>query len=230
MQDLSRLVRLCATLCVFVTLLLATSACRDVSAPPDAPASPNAHPGELAADITDPSPLDVWWDTLASLCGHAFAGELVSTDEADADLAAQPMVMHVRRCEGKRLEIPFHIGENRSRTWVLTRHEAGLHLQHDHRHEDGSEDEVTLYGGQSDGLGNETDGVYTQFFPVDDFSKQLFGTHGLGASTANVWSIEVVPGERFSYILRRPGRHFQADFDLRQQVEVPPTPWGHDES
>lgn len=212
------------------TVLLALSclACRDVTAPPDAPATPNAHPGSLAEKLDEPSPRDVWWDTLFALCGQAFSGNLTSTDEADADLVGQPMTMHVRRCEGRRLEIPFHIGDNRSRTWILTRHDDGLKLQHDHRHEDGSADAVTLYGGDTVGVGQVTDSVYAQLFPVDDYSKELFETHGLTASTANTWSIEVVPARRFSYILRRPGRHFQADFDLGQPVDPPPAPWGHE--
>jgi hypothetical protein len=38
--------------------------------------------------------------------------------------------------------------------------------------------------------------------------------------------MELVAGERFSYALRRPGRHFQVEFDLRQAVPPPPPPWG----
>ena len=183
---------------------------------------------EVEPVASEEVPLDLWWDQLAALCGNAYAGELVSNDEADADLAGEPMVMHVRRCEENRLEVPFHIGENRSRTWVLTRPESGaetgLHLQHDHRHEDGSEDVVTLYGGVTEEPGSET----VQLFPVDDYSIQLFEREGLSASVVNVWSMELIPGERFSYILRRPNRHFQVDFDLSETIDPPPAPWGHE--
>ena len=149
---------------------------------------------------------------------------MISDDPADTDLAGQPMTFHIRRCEENRLEIPFHIGENRSRTWILTRTATGIQLQHDHRHEDGSEDEITLYGGHTADEGTAN----TQSFPADETSKQLFETHGLEASVANVWSLEIFPGQRYSYILRRPERHFQADFDLTQPVDPPPAPWGHE--
>jgi hypothetical protein len=57
--------------------------------------------------------------------------------------------MHVRTCSENALRIPFHVGDDHSRTWVITRTENGLRLKHDHRHEDGSEDAVTQYGGDS---------------------------------------------------------------------------------
>jgi hypothetical protein len=133
------------------------------------------------------------------------------------------MTMHVRRCEESRIEIPFHVGEDRSRTWVVSRTETGLELKHDHRHEDGAEDEVTWYGGHTDSPGS----AVAQLFPADEHSKRLFAERDLPQSAANVWSLEIVPGERLSYLLRRPGRHFQVDFDLTEPVEPPPAPWGH---
>ena len=48
--------------------------------------------------------------------------------------------MHVRECSEDAIRIPFHVGEDRSRTWVVTRTANGLRLKHDHRHEDGSEE------------------------------------------------------------------------------------------
>lgn len=189
---------------------------------PQASAPPAASPAPTVAEQA--SPADLWWQGLQALCDQAFEGKLVSNDDVDARFVDQTMTMHVRRCEAERIEIPFHVAENRSRTWVLTRKAEGIHLQHDHRHEDGSEDVVTLYGGvTADGGSAES-----QSFPADEYSRQLFEQNELSASVVNVWSMEVVPGERFSYILRRPNRHFQVDFDLSQTVEPPPAPWGHE--
>lgn len=215
-------------LVVSLALLLpcAFLACADTT-PPVAetetapPAETTAPP--VATEQTE-SAADQWWNHLSSLCGQAFAGALSSSDAVDADFAKEVMTMHVRRCDETRLEVPFHVGDNRSRTWVLTRTDDGIQLQHDHRHEDGTEDEVTLYGGHTEGPGTAN----RQDFPADDYSKQLFTTHGLDASVANIWSMELVPGERFSYIMRRPERHFQVDFDLSQSVTAPPAPWGHE--
>ncbi len=179
----------------------------------------------LASATAEPeSPADLWWQRIHQLCGNAYRGRLVSDDEVDTRFLGQPMTMHVRRCDDGRIEIPFHVAEDRSRTWVLTRTEGGIHLQHDHRHEDGTEDAVTLYGGVTADEGT----AETQGFPADDYSRRLFEQNDLSASVANTWSMEIVPGERFSYILRRPGRHFQVDFDLRQTLELPPAPWGYD--
>lgn len=171
-----------------------------------------------------PSPQESWWSAVSEQCGKAFAGVVVSEDMADAPLAERPLVMHVRRCDDTKLEIPFHIGEDRSRTWVLTRTEAGIQLQHDHRREDGSPDPMTLYGGHTTTEGT----AVAQEFPADDYSKELFVVAGFEESVANVWSMEIVPGETFAYVLRRPRRHFRAEFDLTEPVEPPPPPWGHE--
>lgn len=48
------------------------------------------------------------------------------------------------------------------------------------------------------------------------------------AASTNVWTVEVVPGERFAYALRREGtdRRFRVEFDLTRTVPAPPAPWG----
>jgi hypothetical protein len=131
----------------------------------------------------------------------------------------------VRGCEdpAQRIEIPFHVGEDRSRTWILTRTADGLRLKHDHRHEDGSDDAVTLYGGDTASPGTAT----RQEFPVDAESIAMFEREGLTASVNNTWAMEIEPGQRFLYELSRPGgRLFRVEFDLAAPVEAPPVPWG----
>ena len=166
---------------------------------------------------------DAFFRSLSELCGKAFNGKLVSTDEADADLAEQPMVMHVRMCTENEIHIPFHVGDDRSRTWVISKQATGLRLKHDHRHQDGSEDAVTQYGGDTDDAGRVT----RQSFPVDAFSIELFEREGLTASVVNVWSVEVEDG-LFAYELTRPGRLFRVEFDTLLPVTPPPAPWGHE--
>ena len=181
--------------------------------------------GAAAAAQPSPAPPDgqrAFWDALQALCGHAYAGTLRTSDPADADLAGKPMVMHVRACNDEVVQIPFHVGEDRSRVWVVMRTGDGLRFKHHHRHEDGTPDEVTFYGGDGDGTGSATE----QRFPADEHSRELFLRTGRPQAVENVWSLELVPGERFSYALRRPGRHFQVDFDLSRTVPAPPPPWG----
>jgi hypothetical protein len=168
------------------------------------------------------SPQDEFFASLRVLCDNAYAGRVVTTDAADAQFASQPLVMHVRDCSAEEIRVPFHVGENRSRTWVITRTDAGLRLKHDHRHEDGSEDTLTQYGGDTIGEGS----AERVEFPADEFSKQLFRENNIPVSVDNVWAMELQPGRMFAYELRRPNRHFRVEFDLTRSVPAPPPPWG----
>lgn len=159
---------------------------------------------------------------LRPLCGKAFEGRIVSPPvAADEAFAGKRLVMHVRGCEPDEVRIPFHVGGDRSRTWVLTRTGDGFRLKHDHRHEDGSDDRVTQYGGDS------TTPPYSdrQQFPADAFTKELLKREGNVAGMQNVWAIEHRPG-LFAYELRRPNRFFRVEFDLTKPVAPPPPPWG----
>lgn len=171
---------------------------------------------------------DAFLANLQALCGKAFAGT-VEVDQPAAPgndaFAGKPLVMHVRECDGDTVRIPFHVGADRSRTWVVTRTATGLRLKHDHRHADGTPDAVTMYGGDTTGAGTPT----RQAFPVDAESVAMFEREGLAASVTNTWAMELQPGERFTYELARPGgRLFRLGFDLSAPVPAPPPPWGDD--
>lgn len=173
-------------------------------------------------------PADAFLERLASHCGQAFAGRIVANEPAQPDdpFDGKALVMHVRECGPGEVKVPFHVGDDHSRTWVLTRTDAGLRLKHDHRHEDGTDDAVTMYGGDTAAPGTPT----RQEFPVDQYSIDIFVREGLNASLQNTWAMEIEPGKRFLYELARPsGRLFQVEFDLANPVVTPPTPWGHPE-
>lgn len=166
---------------------------------------------------------DRFFASLSALCGKAYEGRVVSDEAADEDMRSSRLVMHVRECSDDTIRIPFHVGEDRSRTWVVSRaEEGGLRLKHDHRHQDGSEDVLTQYGGDTTAPGTAT----RQEFPVDSFSRDLFNREGASVSTTNVWAIEIEPGQIFAYELRRPNRYLRAEFDLTRPVAPPPPPWG----
>ena len=173
----------------------------------------------------DATPADAFFASIAALCGQAFAGQ-VEVDQPPSDddtFAGKPLVMHVRTCSDDALRIPFHVGDDHSRTWVLTRSDTGLRLKHDHRHEDGTPDAVTQYGGDTAAVGS----AQRQEFPVDAESVATFEKEGLSASTTNVWAMEIEPGRHFAYELARPGgRLFRVVFDLTTPVPAPPAPWG----
>lgn len=163
---------------------------------------------------------DQFWARLRALCGQAFEGKMIEgTAPSDAAFKNQRMVMHVRACGENEIRIPFHVGANRSRTWVITRTTAGLRLKHDHRHEDGSEDKVTQYGGDTAAPGT----AGRQDFPADAFTAAL-----IPAAATNIWTVLIEPGKMFGYGLRREagGRRFRVEFDLTRPVGAPPAPWG----
>ena len=151
---------------------------------------------------------------LNALCGQRFEGRVATTDAADANFASQRLVMHVRDCSPTEVRIPFSVGADRSRTWIVTRTEDGLRLKHDHRHDDGSPHVLHMYGGDNVGPGS----AERQTFPVDAFSVDLFNANDAAVSTTNVWNVEVHPGRTFAYELRRQNRHFRVEFDLTKPL------------
>ena len=172
-----------------------------------------------------PQPADAFMARLQAHCGKAYEGRVVTSDPADTAFAGKKLVMHVRECRPGELRIPFHVGDDRSRTWVVTRTATGLRLKHDHRHADGSPDELTMYGGDTATPGTAS----RQEFPVDADSTALFTRTNRTVSNTNVLAMEVTPAI-FAYELRRPpipgGRFFRVEFDLTRPVAAPPPPWG----
>lgn len=198
---------------------LALPACTTVSAPV----------------MTEAAQQAAFWQKLTALCGKTFQGKMLTNDPLDADMAGRIMVMEVASCTDTQIRIPFHVGPDptavsgeraswdRSRTWVLTRTASGIQLKHDHRHADGTPDEVTNYGGTAPlgGLGiagYEPHGGAQHWlhFPVDAESIANFRANGLDKSVTNVWSIALGPitgattgaseaTPVFTYRLRRTG-------------------------
>lgn len=164
---------------------------------------------------------DAFFDAIRRHCGKAFEGK-VSIDNPASPGFEGRLVMHVRKCSDTQLQIPFHVGEDRSRTWLISKTGSGLQLKHDHRHKDGSSDKSTMYGGHTLDAGWAT----VQSFPADQYSKELFTAAGNPQSNGNTWQMYVYP-EKFTYRLVREGREFRVDFDLTKPVPVPPTPWGY---
>ena len=191
------------------------------------------------ASTPDTAPLpqtqEEFWDALQSHCGKAYRGSLASSDSRDADFRGRAMIAHWSECSETRTAIAFHVEEtdksgwDRSRTWIVTRTSEGLRLKHDHRHDDGEEDAVTRYGGDTLSAGT----ARVQDFPVDAYSIALFEREGLDVSVTNVWRVEVDPvgtsGARFAYQLTRrndPTRLFRVEFDTGEPVTPPPPAWG----
>lgn len=183
-----------------------------------------------ASALARPAPLvsipthDAFFNHLSALCGKAFQGKVVVDNQGPSKFDTAKLVMHVRRCNEKELQIPFHVGEDASRTWIITKTGSGLSLKHDHRHEDGSDDTSTMYGGHTTDAGFNQ----VQSFPADQYSKELFARLGMAQSITNIWQMYVY-NHTFSYRLIREGREFRVDFDLTKPVTPPKAPWGYED-
>ncbi len=160
---------------------------------------------------------DAFLDAIRAHCGKAYEGRIIDPQPADSAFATKTLVMHVREC-GDSVRVPFHVGDDHSRTWVFTRVPSGTRLKHDHRHADGTADSVTQYGGDA---GPVQRANQMEFF-ADSFTVALIPT-----ARTNVWTVGIT-ADRFVYQLRRTGtnRRFRVEFDLTKPVTPPPAPWG----
>ena len=151
-------------------------------------------------------------DNLASLCNKSFAGEQVYMKEGRESWEDKNFVMHVTVCKDDEVHIPFHLDDYESRTWMFLVDEHGLRFRHDHRYEDGTPEEKTLYGGYADGEGTQ----YMQKFPVDDYSVELLDDH----DRKRQWNVKLAEDmSKFSYKLLYHGEIvMQADFDLTEPI------------
>lgn len=176
---------------------------------------------EMLESMGEPTSEEVFWSKLHEHCGLAFEGELAEAAEGfDLLDGSETIIVHFRSCTDFETRLPFHIetatGEwDRSRTWVFFNHgDDELELRHDHRHEDGSEEEETWYGGDAvEGEGNWQRFIYP---PRTEEVGKFMG-----------WRVEIHPHERFTYGTMRGNEWtFRVDFDLTTPVEAPPPPWG----
>ena len=162
--------------------------------------------------------VDQLWQKLKQHCGKTYEGTVTSGATTNDGFSGKRLVMHVLSREENQLSIPFNVGENRSRTWILTKANDRIELKHDHRHEDGTNDDVTMYGGTTTNSGLPGIAV----FPADQMTATT-----IPAAATNVWWI-TINNTTFTYNLRRIGsdRLFTVTFDITKPVEKPLPSWG----
>ena len=150
----------------------------------------------------------VFFANLKKLCGQHFEGETKFPQDPQHPLVGKKLLMSVASCRENELRIPFQVGEDKSRTWILTLSDKGLLFKHDHRHEDGTPDKITMYGGWAAGGGT----AHSQTFPADADTVKL-----LPEALTNVWKLEINPATRqFTYSLERHGKpRYAAVFSLK---------------
>ncbi len=167
---------------------------------------------------SDTTALGKFWTNLEKHCEQAYEGTLTAGGREGDGFSGKELTMRVIKCTPEQIKIPFFVGDDQSRTWILTKKNGLVELKHDHRHEDGSDDKVTMYGGTSTNLG--TSGM--QIFPADPHTCTL-----LPYACGNIWWI-TLDDKTFTYNLRRIGsdRLFTVTFNLEKSIESTRKPWG----
>lgn len=151
-----------------------------------------------------PNPKVDFFNNLRDLCGKRFAGSVEFPEGNENRL-----LMTVLSCSEDEIRIPFQINDDTSRTWVLSLSDKGLLLKHDHRHEDGTPDERTDYGGWAHDGGS----AYQQFFLADAVTGVM-----IPEGVSNQWYFQIDnEANTFTYYLERDtGPRFKAVFVMQE--------------
>lgn len=148
---------------------------------------------EEASD--DRSNQRLFFANLRKLCGAQLDGATEFPQDPKHDFAGKKLVMSVQTCSESEIRIPFRVGEDTSRTWIISLNEKGLLLKHDHRHADGTPDKVTMYGGWAAPGGT----ARQQRFAADEETAKL-----IPEASTNVWTLAIGEGGNgFTYALER---------------------------
>jgi len=163
---------------------------------------------------------EAFWDALSVHCGNAYAGSVAdATEYYRPNLEGRAAVIHFFECSDERLHIPLHLDDNRSRNWILTRTGGTLRLKHDHRHDDGTEEAISQYGGDAPVPGLPS----RQIFWADAHTAAL-----IPERRDNFWFLELTEAGTLEYGVHWPtrGHSVRFAFDLSTPVDAPPAPWG----
>ncbi len=166
-----------------------------------------ASPGRCQATL-DPAS-EAFFQRIRQMDGRTLTGTTAHPTDPDHDMVGKPLVLRVKVLSADEVRIPFAVGEDTSRTWVLKRTPQGLLFKHDHRLPDGSPDPVTNYGGLA--VPGLMSGV--QLFPADAETARM-----LPEAVSNVWCLQLSPdGKTLVYSLERHQQpRYEARFELAE--------------
>lgn len=135
-----------------------------------------------------------FWLALEKQCGSTYRGQSSYPSDPEDSFYGKTLIADFAECSKHEIRVPFTVGNNKSRTWIFSKLDNGkLQLKHQHLHDDGSVDEVSNYGGVSDGGDIQINGDQTNLhvhFPADTFTKQL-----IPEASTNIWTIELIVDE-----------------------------------
>jgi len=142
-----------------------------------------------------PTSKNQFFDNLRQLCGAQFVGEMTFPEKGQDSFAGKVLTASFEHCDETQIKIPFAVGEDTSRTWLITQNSQGLQLKHDHRHADGTPDEINMYGGMTLDAGE----ALSQSFAADQHTAQI-----IPAASTNVWTLSLTNDKQtLTYYLER---------------------------
>ncbi len=148
-----------------------------------------------------------FFDNLAKHCGQTYTGQSVFPADPNDSFAGKKLIMEITECSDIEIRVPFKVGEDASRTWIITKTNKGLLLKHDHRHEDGTPDKINMYGGYADDKSTSI----SHSFIADSHTITI-----LPEAKTNVWTLNFDNEKnQFIYYLERHDEpRFKAVFDM----------------
>ena len=150
---------------------------------------------------------EAFFQNISERCVDTYFGDSVFPDDPEHELYGAKLQMTIESCTEDEIRIPFQVNDDKSRTWILTLSDEGLLFKHDHRHEDGTPDEITNYGGWAADGGSPT----MMSFPADSDTADL-----LPEAVTNMWTMELdLTNNQFTYFLERHSQpRYRAVFSL----------------
>jgi hypothetical protein len=179
-----------------------------------APLLAGCAPGEAPPEIE-------FWNRVRALCGQAFEGRALELTAVDSAIAGQRLVLDVWQCYHDEMRLAFHVGDDHSRVWKLTREQDVPRLTHEFHADDGAPAAVTGYGGPALGHGTAT----AQTFAADAATLTR-----IPSAAGATWTLEIGPRQTLAYAFRSGDGAvtFRVEFDVsRHTQQRPPPPWGY---
>jgi hypothetical protein len=127
-------------------------------------------PAHTAAARQEASPADpradqrAFFENLRALCGQTFGGRTILAPVVDRTFEPARLYMVVEDCDGDEIRVPFIVGGDDSRTWVFQMREDGLTFFHEHLRPDGTEHDVSGFGGHASDDGSPTFQSFPDFW------------------------------------------------------------------
>jgi hypothetical protein len=149
-----------------VLLMLATGVIGCTAASPAKAPEPIEQVSEAKRDpLADQR---AFFENLRSLCGQTFGGRTILAPVTDRVFEPARLYMEVKDCGADVIRIPFIVGDDDSRTWIFHMRAEGLTFFHQHLRPDGSEYEVSGFGGHATEDGSPVFQSFPDFWATAD--------------------------------------------------------------